>query len=66
MNRITEFLKSGLSKAGAGMLVAILSVCFPWVPGYAVAAVAMYYCIHWCRPAASAIYEDLRETSHAD
>ncbi len=66
MNRITDFLKCDLAKASAGLSVAVLSVCIPWVPGYAVAAVAMYCCIHWCRPAALAIYQDFREARHAD
>ena len=59
-NQAVAFLRTGTGKAAVGLFAAVFFVCFPQVPGYAVAAVALYYCVHQFRPVAYDIFQDLR------
>lgn len=55
------FFRSDTGKAAIGLFGGVFSFCFPQVPGFAVGAVALYYCIHQFRPVAAWIYDDIRE-----
>ncbi len=59
MREAIAFLVSNLGKASIGLLSATVSFCFPWLPGYAVAAMCAYYAMHQLRPIAIWVYCDI-------